>query len=270
MNISLDGKVSIITGGAAGIGLATAKLFAASGAKVVIADRNQEAAKAAIEQLDGASAIAVHMDAGKAEDNQRMVQQAREAFGRVDILVANAGVFDGFTPLVDTTEELWDRVLRTNLKGYFLACKATLPELIKTKGNIVMTASTAGFFPQQGGLAYTVAKHGVVGLIRELAFEVASFGVRVNGVAPGGTITDLRNAIKLGQPYGDDRSLFDDPQVIEFIKATTPLQKAGQPEEVAGAIAFLASEAASHITGQILLVDGGYSVRGFQPPEQQE
>lgn len=264
MTQRLNGKVAIITGAGSGIGKAYAERFHAEGAKVAVVDINAGRAQEVASQL-GAGAIGLQADVTKLVDNQHMVAEAVRAFGKVDIFIGNAGVFDGFLGLPQLDEDkldaLFDRVFDVNVKGYILGARCALPELLKTQGCMIFTASTAGFYTNQGGLIYTAAKHAVVGLIKELAFELAP-KVRVNGVAPGGTFTDLRNAIAVGQEFGDTRSLFDMPGLDEFIKSSTPLRKVNRPSDHAAVAAFLASEDASGMTGVILHSDGGYGIRG--------
>lgn len=264
----LNEKVAIITGAGSGIGKAYAERFMAEGAQVAVVDIDAGRAQEAASQL-GSGAIGIQADVTRLADNQRMVAEAVKAFGKLDIFVGNAGVFDGFLGLPqldeDKLETLFDRVFDINVKGYVLGAKAALPALLKTQGCMIFTASTAGFYTNQGGLVYTAAKHAVVGLIRELAFELAP-KVRVNGVAPGGTFTDLRNAIALGQEFGDTRSLFDMPGLDEFIKSSTPLRKVNLPSNHAALATFLASDDASGMTGVILHSDGGYGIRGAATP----
>lgn len=264
----LTDKVVLITGAGAGIGRAYAEYFANEGAAVAVADadagRAEEVAKA-LEVSTSRPSLAISADVTDASANERSVAQTVEAFGRLDVFVGNAGVFDGFLPLpamdTATVESLFQRVFAVNVKGYLLGAKAALPELLLSGGNMVFTASTAGFWSNQGGIVYTMAKHAVVGMIRELAFELAP-KVRVNGVAPGGTFTDLRNAIPLQQEYGDDRSLFDTPGLDDFIKQSTPLRRVNSPADHAAVAAFLASDKAAGLTGVIVNSDGGYGVRG--------
>lgn len=262
----LDGKVAVITGAGSGIGKAYAERFVQEGAKVVIADISKEKAESVANAL-GDAAIAVQVDVCNLEDNKRMIAEAVKAFGKLDVFVGNAGVFDGFLALPQIAEDkllpLFDRLFEVNVKGYLLGAKAALPELLKTKGNMVFTVSTAGFYTNQGGIIYTMSKHAVVGMIKELAFELAP-KIRVNGVAPGGTFTDLRNAVALGQEYGDPdkNSLFDMPGLDEFIIQSTPLRRVNSPENHAAVAAFLASEDAEGITGAIIPSDGGFGVRG--------
>lgn len=266
MAARLDGKVALVTGAGSGIGKAIAHRLVAEGARVVVADIDGNRAQGVAKEL-GARAVGVAVDVTRAEDNRRAVSAAVDAFGRLDVFVGNAGVFDGFAALPQLTaeqlSELFDRVFAVNVKGYLLGAHAALPELLKTNGCIVFTASTAGFYTNQGGIVYTASKHAVVGLVRELAYELAP-RIRVNAVAPGGTFTDLRNAVVLGQEFGDPdkRSLFDMPGLDEFIKQSTPLRRVNRAEDHAAVVAFLASDEASGVTGVIVHSDGGYGIRG--------
>jgi len=263
----LAGKVALVTGAGAGIGKAIAERFHQEGAAVVIADLKPERAEAVAAQL-GDRAVPLAIDVTRAEDNQRAVATAVERFGRLDIFMGNAGVFDGFLSLPQyqspaQLEEMFERVFAVNVKGYLLGAYAALPELLKTQGTMIFTASTAGFYTNQGGIVYTMSKHAVVGLVRELAYELAP-KIRVNAIAPGGTFTDLRNAIPLGTEYGDPdkRSLFDMPGLDQFIIQSTPLRRVNRPEDHAAVAAFLASDDAAGLTGVIVHCDGGYGIRG--------
>ncbi len=265
MATRLEGSVALVTGAGAGIGKAYCERFVQEGARVCVADLDEERAKSVAGSL-GDSAIAVQADVTKFEDNERAVAQAVDAFGKLDIFVGNAGVFDGFLTVHqlesgDSISQLFDRLFAVNGKGYVLGAKAAAPKLLESGGSMLFTASTAGFSPNQGGLIYTMSKHAVVGLIRELAYELAP-KVRVNGVAPGGTFTDLRNAIPLGQEFGDTRSLFDMPGLDEFITQSTPLRRVNSPEDHAAAAVWLVSDEAKGVTGMIIHSDGGYGIRG--------
>lgn len=243
-----DGKVVIVTGGGSGMGRAAAKKFAAEGARVVVADVVEPSGNDTVAQIKSAGGEAVFqkVDVTKWDNVQALVKKAVDTYGKLDVYVNNAGILDGMAKCLDTSEELWDKILNVNLKGYFFGCKASLPELMKTKGNIVMTASVAGLGALAGGTAYTASKFGVFGLINQIACEYADQGVRVNGVAPGGVITGMTAGIK------------ENPQTAQMIAATTPLGRWAEPEEVANAMLFLASDDAGYITGTVVRVDGGW------------
>ncbi len=243
-----DKKVVIVTGGGSGIGRATAVAFAREGAKVVVGDIVEQDGRETVASINatGGSATFVAVDTSKVESVNALVESTIAAFGHLDVYFSNAGVFDSFTPCAQTSNELWARVIGINLSGYFYGARAALPHLAKTKGNIVMTASIAATGAMAGGTAYTVSKHGVGGLINQLACEFAAQGVRVNGVAPGAIRTNIAR---------------DWPQIAamdEGLKAATPLGRWGEPEEIAGPVLFLASAEASFITGTLLRVDGGW------------
>jgi NAD(P)-dependent dehydrogenase (short-subunit alcohol dehydrogenase family) len=188
-----------------------------------------------------------------------------DAFGRLDIFVGNAGVFDRAIPLADIPAEqlaaACDELFGINVKGCLLGAKAALTELQKTSGCMIFTASVAGMNSGGGGAIYTASKHAVIGLIRQLASELGP-GIRVNGVAPGGTRTDLRGLAVLGQ---DDRSHFGDPGVEERMRANTPLRMMLEPDDLAGAYVFLASPSARGITGSVVTVDAGSMLRMRRP-----
>ncbi|MEW6471064.1 MAG: SDR family NAD(P)-dependent oxidoreductase [Actinomycetota bacterium] len=256
------GKVAVVTGAASGIGKALTLRLLREGATVVAADYNEGGLKDLLEEVPtGQECLTVVYEAASSADARHLVEAATEVRGWLDVVFGNAGVFDGFKTLLETEEEVWDRVHSVNLKGYFLLAKAAMPKLLESRGALVFTASTAGFESSQGGLAYTAAKHGVVGLIRELAYEYAPRGVRVNGIAPGGTHTAL------GMLEGQE-SVFT-PEILALVRQTTPMRQHGRPEYAADAALFLGSPLARHITGEVLRVDGGYGVRGFPYPDEQ-
>jgi NAD(P)-dependent dehydrogenase (short-subunit alcohol dehydrogenase family) len=201
-------------------------------------------------------------DVTRREDNARAVAETVKAFGRLDIFVGNAGVFDNFLPFGELAEDqlsrAFDEMFAVNVKGYLLGAKAALPELAKTEGCMVFTASVAGFNSGGGGVIYTSSKHAVVGLIRQLAAELGP-RVRVNGVAPGGTVTDLRGLAALGQ---DQRTHWTAPDAEERLRAGNPLQIAIQPSDLAGAYVLLASRTSARaMTGEIITVDAGAGLR---------
>ena len=187
------------------------------------------------------------LDAAKVESVNALIENTVKRFGRLDVLFANAGILDGMAPCTQTTDEVWNNVIGINLSGYFYAARSALPHLAKTKGNIVMTASAASLGGGAAGTAYTASKHAIAGLVNQIACEVASLGVRVNGVAPGTILTKLA------------RSLPNLDELTEsVVKAVTPMGRWGEPEEIAEPVLFLASDAASFITGTMLRVDGGW------------
>jgi len=242
-----DGKSVIVTGGGSGIGAATARAFAAQGAAVMIGDINVRAGEAVAADIraSGHEAAFTAVDTTKKASVEALVAAAVAAHGKLDVVFANAGVFDGFLPFTDIDEALFDRVIGVNVKGYFFTCQAAFEELKKTGGNIVMTASVAGLASGGGGAAYTASKYATIGLINQIGVEAAAHGIRVNGVAPGGVKT------------GMTEHLIADPAVAGFITQGTPLGRWAEPDEIADAVVFLASDEARYITGTVLRVDGG-------------
>jgi 2,3-dihydroxy-2,3-dihydrophenylpropionate dehydrogenase len=261
----LDGQVALVTGGGSGIGRAVVARFVEEGARVGVMERVAARAGELRSQF-GEAVLGVAGDVSQLADNKRAVAETVRAFGRLDVFVGNAGIFDVWTALADFPEEklglAFDELFAVNVKGCLFGAKAALPELQKTAGSMIFTASVAGLNSGGGGAIYTASKHAVVGLIRELAVELAP-EIRVNGVAPGGTMTDLRGLLSLGN---DDRSQFTDPGVEERVRAGNPLRMALMPDDLAGAYLFLASRRdARGITGTILTVDAGGTLRMPRP-----
>jgi len=256
----LDGQVALVTGGGSGIGQAIVTRFVQEGARVGVMDRVTPRVDKLQTDL-GKSVVAIGGDVVRLDDNKRAVATTVDAFGQLDIFVGNAGVFDRALPLADIPEDqlsaACDELFGVNVKGCILGAKAALPELQKTSGCMIFTASVAGLNSGGGGTIYTASKHAVVGLIRQLAVEVGP-AIRVNGVAPGGTRTDLRGLAVLRQ---DDRSHFTDPGVEERLRANNPLRMMLEPDDLAGAYVFLASPSARGITGSIVTVDAGSMLR---------
>jgi len=242
----LEGRIALVTGGASGIGAATARRLAAEGARVVVADVNEAGARSVASEIDG---LAVPMDVTDVESVRAGVAVA----GPVDVLVNNAGT-DRFAFFVNTDEALWDFVLAVNLRGTIAVTHAVLDGMQKRgRGAIVNVASEAGRVGSQGSVIYSAAKAGVIGFTRAVARESSRFGVRVNAVAPGPIDTPLLNAapVELGE-IGE--------RLKAGMIAATSMRRIGQPEEVAAAIAFLASDDASYVTGQTINVSGGLSM----------
>jgi NAD(P)-dependent dehydrogenase (short-subunit alcohol dehydrogenase family) len=257
----LDGQVALITGGGSGIGLGIVTRFLAEGARVGVLERH--AVRVAQLQRDfGQAVYAVQGDVTRLADNKRAVTETVRAFGQLDIFVGNAGIFDRFLRLDEFPEEklsaACDELFSVNVKACFLGAKAALPELLKTAGCMVFTASVAGLNSGGGGALYTASKHAVVGLIRQLAAELAP-QIRVNGVAPGGVRTDLRGLAAVGQ---GEQSHFADESIVERMRTNNPLHIALQPDDLASAYVLLASRAnARGITGVVITADAGTSLR---------
>jgi 2-hydroxycyclohexanecarboxyl-CoA dehydrogenase len=249
-HMRLEGKIALVTGGASGIGAATARRLAAEGARVAIGDLNEEGGRAVAAELDGFSC---RLDVTDTASVGAAVSAIEDALGPIDVLVNNAGT-DLFSFFVKTDPGLWDFVLGVNLRGTLAVTHAVLPGMQERRcGAIVNVASEAGRVGSQGSAVYSAAKAGVIGFTKAIAREAARYRVRVNAVAPGPIETPLLNAAPL--VYG---------KVGERLKQgmidATQLGRAGEPEEVAAAIAFLASDDASYITGQTLNVSGGLSM----------
>ena len=242
---NLKGKTAVITGGNSGVGAATALLFAKSGANIVISARRQAALEEVAEKIkaEGGNVLTVPTDISKDEDCKNLMKGAMDAFGRIDILVNNAGITkDGL--LAGMSEKDFDRVLDTNLKGAFHTMRFSIHQMLKQRsGRIINLASVVGVAGNAGQANYAASKAGIIGLTKSAAREVASRGITVNAIAPGFIETDMTKVLP--------------EKVKEASIAQIPLGHFGRPEDVAEAAAFLASEAAGYITGQVLHVDGG-------------
>jgi len=256
----LDGQVALVTGGGSGIGRAVVVRFVEEGARVAVLDR-VAARGAELRDQFGGKVIALSGDVARLADNKTAVAATVAAFGRLDVFVGNAGVFDKFATLADFAEEqlsvAFDELFAVNVKGVLFGAKAAFPELAKTGGSILLTASIAGFHSSGGGALYTASKHAVVGIIRQLAVEFAP-NVRVNGVAPGGTLTDLRGLATMRE---EGSSQFAAPGMAERLAAGNPLRTTLMPDDIAGAYVFLASPSARGITGTVVTVDAGSTLR---------
>lgn len=265
----LEGDVALITGGGSGLGRAVAERFVAEGAAVVVVgnDADQLAATVA-DQPDPSRWLAVTADVRDTEALHAAVDAGVARFGRLDVLVANAGIWDFQRQLTRLSGielgALFDELMSINVKGYLLAAEAAWPELVKTRGSIVMTLSNASFYTAGGGPVYTAAKHACLGLMRELAYELAPH-VRVNGVAPGGMNTDLRGPAAVGL---QERSISGSFAKNAGSKAIIPLHDSPvDPTAFVAPYVLLAARSQSAtITGEVISADGGIGVRGFTSP----
>jgi 3-oxoacyl-[acyl-carrier protein] reductase len=248
----LDGKVAVITGAGSGIGAATALAMAREGARVVVADINEMAAKAVVEQIEkaGGRALTVRADVTRSADNQLMVEKAVATWGALDVFVANAGVPQFPAPIESQDEAIFDRIFAVNVKGVWLGAKYALAVMKKQKrGVFLVTASTAAIRPRPGGQTYAASKGAVVTLTKSLALECAPYGVRVVAIAPVATETPML-ATFMGKKEVDAEGM------ARYI-ATVPLGRLNKPDDLAHAAVFLASDEAAMITGACLEVDGG-------------
>ncbi|MFC8733824.1 SDR family NAD(P)-dependent oxidoreductase [Luteimicrobium sp. NPDC057192] len=248
----LDEKVVIVTGAAMGMGEATARLFAEAGARVVVADFNEEKGRAVAESI-GEAARFVKVDISKADQVEAMVAQTVEAFGRLDGAVNNAALTPDDKLASEFDEDYWDRLMAVDLKGTALSMKYELRQLLAQGdgGSIVNISSVSGFRPQPENIAYVAAKHGVVGMTKVAAMENGPHGIRVNSVAPGAIDTPmLRGAL---EQFGFDPA--------EYAPQLSLLNRFGQPREIAQASLWLVSDLSSYVTGTTLHVDAGYTSR---------
>jgi NAD(P)-dependent dehydrogenase (short-subunit alcohol dehydrogenase family) len=252
------GKVALVTGGTSGIGRETAVLFAQRGAKVVVAGRREAEGKATVELIRkaGSEGLFVKADVSQAADVKALVEKTVQAFGRLDCAFNNAGVEGKWIPIAEQPEEDWDTTIDINLKGTWLCLKYEIQQMLKQgrPGAIVNNSSVAGFIGSSGAAAYCATKHGVLGLTKSAALEVAKNGIRVNAVCPAVIETPMA-----------DR-LFGKPEVQEWVLGLHPIGRFGQPLEVAEAVVWMCSSAAGFMTGHSLVLDGGF-LAGPAPPK---
>ncbi len=252
MNLSFNSKVALVTGAAAGMGLATAKAFAEVGAAVVLADFREDAVKAEAQKLvaAGHKALGVRCDVSDDRQVSAMVDRAVAEFGRLDMAFNNAGVMARIAPTADSTREEWDRVVGINLRGVWSCMKHELWQMQRQgSGAIVNNASVGALTGNPGIGSYIASKHGVVGLTRTAALEYIKHGIRVNAVNPGLIDTQIARDVV----SGDERAYAE-------IAKNVPIGRAGTPEEIASVVVWLCSPGASYVVGHALTVDGGMTI----------
>jgi NAD(P)-dependent dehydrogenase (short-subunit alcohol dehydrogenase family) len=246
----LQGKVAVITGGASGIGLGTARRYVEEGASVVIADMQAEAGVKAAAEF-GQRARFIRTDVTKEVDVAAAVDLAEAEFGRLDIMVNNAGIVGAIGPISKTSVEAWDTTIAVLLRGVFLGMKHAARVMQPRRSGVILSlASTAGILGGLGPHAYTAAKHAVVGLTKSAASELAQHGIRVNAVAPAGTVTPMTASAVTGD-------VNDEEKTAAAFKASSPLGIAAYPIDIANALLYLASDEARYVSGQTLAVDAG-------------
>ena len=242
--MAVHGKVAVVTGGARGIGRAISLRLARDGAAVSVWDLNADGAQETVQMIKevGGNAMACVGDAADADEVARCAAETRKAFGAVSILVNNAGIV-GFDKFLTITEDLWDRMMRVNIKGPFLCTQAFVPDMLETGWGRIINISSSSAQTGAGAMSHYVAsKGGVIGLTRALAIEFASTGITVNNVPPG---------------FVDTPMLRESPVDLDAFAQTTPMKRRGRPEDIAAAVAWLASEDGGYVTGQTISVNGG-------------
>ncbi len=254
--MKLRDKVAIITGGGTGIGKGIARCFAHEGAKLVLAQRRLEKAEATARELQGmgASAKALRCDVSSRKEVEKLVEQTLEFYGAVDILVNNAATTGApaLSKFLECTDEIWDQILAVNLKGAFICSQEVARHMVTRRKGVILNVSSVGAFAaQQTATAYCASKAGLEGLTKSMALELASYGIRVNGIAPGDVIVE-----------GDEETVrkLSDLRVDPAYLRKTPLDRRGTPEEIGAAAVFMASDDASFIHGATLCVDGGFLI----------
>ncbi len=252
--MKLKGKVALITGSSRGIGKEFAIGFAKEGADIVINGRNLENAKAAAKEIEGLGvrSAAIGADASLSQDVRRMVEEATNTFGRIDILINNAGINPFILEAEKIKEEGWDQVMNVNLKGVFLCCQAVGKKMIQQGGGtIINISSAAGILGEQGFLPYSVSKSGVMMLTRVLAYEWSKYNIRVNAIAPGMVAGGMNTPI------------LNKEVLVSGLTQRIPVKRLGDPKEIVNVALFLASDDANYINGTTIVADGG--MMGYNP-----
>jgi NAD(P)-dependent dehydrogenase (short-subunit alcohol dehydrogenase family) len=251
-NGQFAGKVAFVTGGGTGIGRATALAFAREGASVAVVGHTRKDLDESVQLIekDGRPALALTCDVTKSDDVNAAVERTVEAFGRLDFAFNNAGVAQPMKPLVEVTEDEWDRLLNVNLRGVFLCMKHELPQMVRQGGGVVVnTGSGASVMAIAGQAAYCAAKFGLIGLTKAAALDYAKSKIRVNAVCPGYVDTPMMQRFTGGTPEGRQK-------VIDNVPAGRP----ASPEEIAATVTWLCSDAAAYVIGHAMVIDGGQTV----------
>lgn len=250
MTRELEGKVGLVTGGTSGIGRDASVLFARAGAKVVVAGRREVEGKETVDMIraGGGEGLFVKADVSRAADVEALVQRTVEKFGRLDVAFNNAGIEGAWIPITEQSEEDWDRTIDINLKGVWLCLKHEIRQMLKqgSGGAIVNMASVAGWIGSAGAATYCASKHGVIGLTKSAALETARNAIRINVVCPAVIETPMGGRI------------FGAPEMKKYALGLHPIGRFGTPMEVAEAVVWMCSERASFMTGQSLVLDGGF------------
>ncbi len=245
-----EGKVALVTGAASGIGRASALAFAREGARVVVADLAVDGGEETVRMIEsaGGSAMFCQTDVSKAADVEKLIEQAVSEYGRLDYAHNNAGVLGKAMPVADCSEEEWDRQIAVNLKGVWLCIRYEIPQMLQQGGGaIVNTSSAAGLVGMQALAPYTASKHGVAGLTKSAALDYAKSNIRVNAVCPGFIDTPMVRGIEDPKAFPTD--------------VMPAIPRMGKPEDVANAVVWLCSDAASYVTGHLMAVDGAMTAR---------
>jgi len=260
MTTGLEGKVAVVVGGTTGIGRETAVLFAKSGSKVALAGRREKEGNETVDLIRavGGEGLYVQTDVSKAAEVAAFVEKAVEKFGRLDVAFNNAGFEGVWAPVIRQSEEDWDRLMAVNLKGIWLCLKYEIQQMIRQRsgGAIVNMSSMMGLVGSAGAAAYSASKHGVIGLTKSAALETARTGIRINAVCPGATETAMSE--RIFSVAGANK---------KYVLSCHPLARFGKPAEIAEAVVWMCSDRAAFMTGQSLVLDGGFLAGQNSPSE---